>query len=971
MENPRPKCFVPNCYNEVGVLFPKNQVMKKKWLNSLNIGYMKPSSTSFICLEHFDDNGSSGTLPHVIKSIKKNGESKEITKNVNTMKEPKVTKEDSTICNQNDTESQGSEITPKDIVHKQKNISKDNEVFDSICRLCMAQSSKEMENIYSKIDKHHSIAEAIITCLYPLKVSPKDKLSQNICTKCLEILKEFYEFHQFCIGMDEKQRELISMDYEDDFSDNSEDSFLVESLEDYVEKTVKQQSPQKSDIDKKFEKVEELLKVLEGDKSSNKIEKKNDDNLYTENIVIEMVNDENDEPPSQVETLVNNLPITIKTIYPNLLGRKPVKRKLEDVNNSNITMIKTGKDSNEVVVLPSGIKVKQKYCSPVGVFACKIVKYYFNLEYVKAAECLYSTRLTKQNFRYLHCIALKCPGEAIQRKDSSGSVYKKEVEVIVAHNHPAPDPLERKKQICYSIIYKKMRTDKNFNYKVAYEQITKVDPSIRDTIPLRKIMCDLCTPHPETELPRLKSFDDFFSTIENSIYKKVHFTLNENQFYQEKFESGDGAKGVVFANSEVVNRYSDSKIMFVDASFYIETDAFFYQVLTVLVWVYDSYYPIVFAIVNAKSQELYKFIFDFIYNSLAPKLRPSEIITDYECNLYYALGEIYLDSSIGGSLFYYTQNLYKKVCSLKLAKELELNSNFRSIYNMILMLPLLPVNTILDGLKNIEIQAKELDVDSISSKLFRHVYDEWICKVTPELFCVHRLENRINEHIVAPFKKFRDLIMAAKSSKHARWADVMVNIPLIHVIEKLIDLENFLRETYNNPNLKKSFAKDLSSSQKKNVLKAWQYIEEHPKININNFFMKVLGYIKCMENQLWIWGFYRYALKDNDQLINAANFSILNEGPVRIIESIDPENESQDEDEEMEGIVEEYFIEENGEIQKIETRMKMVGEDDFDGQQQTLENENNFCEIQAELPLTTALVENSDTGTDNEKSSIS
>lgn len=80
MENPRPKCFVPNCYNEVGVLFPKNQVMKKKWLNSLNIGYMKPSSTSFICLEHFDDNGSSGTLPHVIKSIKKNGNPRKLLK---------------------------------------------------------------------------------------------------------------------------------------------------------------------------------------------------------------------------------------------------------------------------------------------------------------------------------------------------------------------------------------------------------------------------------------------------------------------------------------------------------------------------------------------------------------------------------------------------------------------------------------------------------------------------------------------------------------------------------------------------------------------------------------------------------------------------------------------------------------------------------------------------------------------------
>lgn len=93
---------------------------------------------------------------------------------------------------------------------------------------------------------------------------------------------------------------------------------------------------------------------------------------------------------------------------------------------------------------------------------------------------------------------------------------------------------------------------------------------------------------------------------------------------------------------------------------------------------------------------------------------------------------------LGGSLFYFTQNIYKKICSLNLARELELNSNFRSVYNMILMLPLLPVNTILDGFSNIELHARELNLDHLTRELFRHVRDEWIIKVTPEFFCVHR-----------------------------------------------------------------------------------------------------------------------------------------------------------------------------------------------------------------------------------------
>lgn len=72
---------------------------------------------------------------------------------------------------------------------------------------------------------------------------------------------------------------------------------------------------------------------------------------------------------------------------------------------------------------------------------------------------------------------------------------------------------------------------------------------------------------------------------------------------------------------------------------------------------------------------------------------------------------------------------------------------------------------------------------------------------------------------------------------------------IISTLQLIVELEAFLRETYSSSS-RKSFAKDLSSSQKKFILKAWNYIENHPMININQFFLKVLGYIKCMENQV-------------------------------------------------------------------------------------------------------------------------
>lgn len=237
--------------------------------------------------------------------------------------------------------------------------------------------------------------------------------------------------------------------------------------------------------------------------------------------------------------------------------------------------------------------------------------------------------------------------------------------------------------------------------------------------------------------------------------------------------------------------------------------------------------------------------------------------------MYYALSETYVHSHIGGSVFYFAQNLYKKICSLNMSHDLETNSYFRNVYHMLLMLPLLPVNTILDGLENIEIQAKDMGLGVLTRPLFEYIRQQWISTVTPELFCVHRLENRINENVIAPFKKLRDFLLLTKGKLHKTCLNI------VNVVEKLIELEAFLQNVYASSD-KKTFGRDLSCYQKKNVLRAWQYIETHPKININNFFSKVLGYVKCMENQLWIWGFYRYTGEMEDNLIKAVDFSITN-----------------------------------------------------------------------------------------------
>lgn len=47
------ECFVPNCKNTSGVPFPRDQKIKKDWLDGLKIKKKNPKAGDFVCLDHF------------------------------------------------------------------------------------------------------------------------------------------------------------------------------------------------------------------------------------------------------------------------------------------------------------------------------------------------------------------------------------------------------------------------------------------------------------------------------------------------------------------------------------------------------------------------------------------------------------------------------------------------------------------------------------------------------------------------------------------------------------------------------------------------------------------------------------------------------------------------------------------------------------------------------------------------------
>uniref|UniRef100_A0A1Y1JWE8 Uncharacterized protein n=1 Tax=Photinus pyralis TaxID=7054 RepID=A0A1Y1JWE8_PHOPY len=894
------RCIVPKCKNTAGVPFPKDLEVREKWLEGLELNNSTIKQSSFVCLSHFapadlrDDDYSKSRRP--IQRLKRGAI-------------PSISHNNAALSD-DDSNSLASESETDENV---------------MCRACMSDKNL-FTHLSDDLEDDLTIFAAFNLCISGLNTNEDDELPKYICRACLTTLKIVYKFRKkcltsesimraCCLGQERKRTSDSDTDHSTKRPKTNEEGVSINSLSEFE---VIYEDSTHADDETVVPKTE--LSIDDIERNMEEIHGNGDEKVRSAGEAKSVDGDDTAKPVSDsdgvsVEDILTTLEEgTAESLQQNGKEKPVVQPSKKIVMKSNFPVKYKRSLSLGGLKLPPGVKIKplQTYTKP-GVYPAVTRYGVYESVFIQADEYIFEIGLTKGDMRQLRCGLPTCSAQAKQKRLENGDPAA-ELEVLSAHNHPAPDELIRKKQMFFCVMRKKMQTDRTLNIRIIYEDACIQDPEIRQVVPLRNVINEICRHQLMLKMKPVASFEEFYKTIEMEMFDKLHFTHSGQQFYQDKITvREDSSMAILFANVETIRMVSKSTVMYVDASFKIDTtEDFKYQLLTVLVWVEESYYPILFGIINKKSQLIFRQIFTYLRDRLAPELRPQEIVTDYEANLYYALTETYVDSTIGGSVFYYTQNIYKKICSLNLSRDLETNSYFRNIYHMLLMLPLLPVNTILDGLNSIELEAKNLNITELTRPIFDHVRTQWILNVTPELFCVHKLENRINENVIAPFKKLRDFLLLTKGKMHK------TSITVTHIIEKIIELEAFLNSTYSRAD-KKSFGRDLSSFQKKNVLRAWQFIEDHPKIEISNFFSKVLGYIKCMENQLWIWGFYRYDGDTDDILINASHFSIVN----GVVTETLLEEESQEEffeymEEQDSTIVMEAVIDQDGVLQTNE-----------------------------------------------------
>lgn len=130
-----------------------------------------------------------------------------------------------------------------------------------------------------------------------------------------------------------------------------------------------------------------------------------------------------------------------------------------------------------------------------------------------------------------------------------------------------------------------------------------------------------------------------------------------------------------------------------------------------------------------KTTEAYEEVFKFI-EAESFKLEPSSCMTDYEEALRGAIKNVWPNCDIRGYEFHYKQAINRRCKADPILREL-LKKSFmaRKIKRMLMSIPLLPANKILEGYKIIPNFAKEKKLDRQFAKLFLYFERQWLRKV--------------------------------------------------------------------------------------------------------------------------------------------------------------------------------------------------------------------------------------------------
>ncbi|XP_050062484.1 uncharacterized protein LOC126554589 [Aphis gossypii] len=183
-----------------------------------------------------------------------------------------------------------------------------------------------------------------------------------------------------------------------------------------------------------------------------------------------------------------------------------------------------------------------------------------------------------------------------------------------------------------------------------------------------------------------------------------------------------------------------------------------YQLFTFQVIHRNASFPMVYAILTGKTEEIYVGLFKYVCNVLPLQYDKLTIITDFELGLINAIRLVFPESSHQGCYFHYCQSILRYLRSKEsgMYNLVKANPIAARIFRMVLALPYLPPNSnnnripsMLDGFNSIImyiVQHTEI-AEYFYDFMYQYVFGYWFVRMRPEAFTIFDKDIRTNNYL--------------------------------------------------------------------------------------------------------------------------------------------------------------------------------------------------------------------------------
>lgn len=221
--------------------------------------------------------------------------------------------------------------------------------------------------------------------------------------------------------------------------------------------------------------------------------------------------------------------------------------------------------------------------------------------------------------------------------------------------------------------------------------------------------------------------------------------INGDKFYRGLTRSDDCGSAIVFATTQQLELLRSAKNVYFDATFKV-VPQIYYQLLTVFVAHSDTAFPVFYALMTRKTQQMYHAVFQFM-KTIVPDFSPECAMADYEEASVSAFTATYPEASLKGCWFHYAQAIVKRLQKTGLKLEYSNVSAVRDVVHCLLGLPLLPAGEIVAAWTDIY-QSISNDMEKVIEvrQLLDYVKRQWLDRqsVGPDRLSVHDSHSRTN-----------------------------------------------------------------------------------------------------------------------------------------------------------------------------------------------------------------------------------